>query len=85
MTDDHGTHAGDQHFEPLEAVTRVVEERGRWVVMLNVTSWEPEGGTHPVANNWKRINDYATQREAEVAAQWILRSANRHIRPPMGF
>ena len=72
-------------FLPLEANARVVEEQGRWVVMLNVTSWDPRDGEHPVTNNWKRISDYATKHEATVAATWMERSANRKVRPPSGF
>ena len=72
-------------FVPLDATTRVVQENGRWVVMLNVTSWEPSEEGHPIANNWKRINDYATEQEAQVAARWIEKSANRQTRPPSGF
>ena len=74
-----------QKFIPLDATTRVIKESGRWVVMLNVTSWEPGGDEHPVTNNWKRINDYSTEEEANVAAAWIEKSANRKIRPPSGF
>jgi len=72
-------------FTPLDAMTRVVRENGRWLVLLNVPSWEPTDVEHPVANHWKRINDYATEQEAQVAASWIERSANRTIRPPIGF
>lgn len=72
-------------FLPLDASTYVVEENGRWVVMLNVTSWEPSSTDHPVANNWKRINDFATKQEAQMAASWIEKSANRQARPPTGF
>jgi hypothetical protein len=72
-------------FTPLDAMTRVVRDKGRWKVMLNVPSWEPNDDQHPVANNWKLINDYATEAEANLAASWIERSANRTIRPPTGF
>lgn len=72
-------------FVPLDAVTRVVHQNGRWVVMLNVMSWEPSGGEHPVANHWKRISDYATETEANVAAHWIERSANRIAGRQDGF
>lgn len=74
----------DGRFIPLAATAHVVHENGRWVVMLNVTSWEPADEDSPVTNNWKRINDYATEREARVAAAWIEKSANRQIRPPTG-
>ena len=74
-----------ENFTPLDAMTRVVWDNGRWLVMLNVPSWEPTDDNHPVANNWKPINDYATEQEAIVAASWIERSANRTIRPPTGI
>jgi hypothetical protein len=69
----------------LDAVTRVVHRQGRWVVMLNVPTWEPAGDEHPVANHWQPINDYSTEMEASVAARWIERSANRSKRPSHGF
>ncbi len=76
--------AGDP-FVPLEAITRIEQENGRWVVYLNVQSWEPNSDEHPVANQWQKINDYSSQAEAQVAASWYERSANRNIRPPSGF
>lgn len=72
----------ERRFIPLAATTRVVHERGRWLVMLNVQSWDPNDEHHPVANEWKPINNYATEAEANVAASWIERSANRKVRPP---
>ncbi len=91
MTDDQHNSSGsnedekDEKFIPLDAVTKVIQEDGRWIVMLNVQSWEPKQDEHPVANNWNRINDYSTEAEAKVAASWIEKSANRPIRPPTGF
>ncbi len=75
----------DENFVPLEAITRVENENGRWVVYLNVQTWEPDNEGHPVTNNWKRINDFSTESEAFVAASWYQRSANKQIRPPTGF
>lgn len=72
-------------FVPLDATTHIICENGRWVVLLNVTSWESQTEEHPVRNHWKRINDYSSEQEAKVAALWIARSANRRIRPPTGF
>ncbi len=72
-------------FVPLEAIVRVEKESGRWVVYLNVPTWEPDHDEHPVANNWKRINDYATESDAKVAATWYERSANKTTRPPTGL
>lgn len=80
--------AGEQEpkkFVPLEAIARVELDCGRWVVYLNVQSWQPNENDYPVVNNWKRINDYSTEQEAKVAATWFEKSANRTIRPPTGF
>jgi len=77
--------------EPLDAIARVIAESGRWVVYLNVPLWDPgeleteTNEDHPITNHWQRINDYATEAEAKVAASWFQRSANRKIRPPSGF
>lgn len=75
----------DKKFIPLEAFTRVENECGRWVVYLNVQSWEPTNDEHPVANNWKRIRDFSSESEANIAATLYERSANKTIRPPLGF
>ena len=72
-------------FVPLEAIARIEHENGRWVVYLNVQSWEPNDDENPVTNNWKRINDYSTEEDAKVAASWFQKSANRTYRPPTGF
>lgn len=87
MSDDRQLNPRDdkEPFVPLDATTHIVYEKGRWVVLLNVTSWESQSEENPVHNHWKRINDYSTEQEAKVAAQWIARSANRRIRPPTGF
>ena len=78
---DHGAQP-ERRFIPLAAITRVVQDKGRWLVMLNVQSWDPIDECHPVANEWKQINNYATEAEANVAASWIERSANRNLRFP---
>jgi hypothetical protein len=75
----------NEKFVPLEAITRIEQENGRWVVYLNVQSWEPNSDEHPVANDWQRINDYSSRADAQVAATWYQRSANRNFRPPSGF
>lgn len=82
--DNSDSHSEQPKFVALEASTHVIKENGRWVVMLNVVSWDA-ADEHPITNNWKRINDYATEQDAIVAASWIAKSANRNIRPPMGF
>ena len=71
-------------FVPLDAITRVENENGRWVVYLNVPSWDQDD-ENPITNDWKKINDYSTEKEANVAASWFERSANKTIRPPTGF
>jgi hypothetical protein len=58
----------------------VEEERGRWVVYLDLSFWRESGGDedfNPLENVRQRIRDYATRREAEVAAHWIERTADR--------
>jgi hypothetical protein len=75
----------EEPFIPLEAMTRVEHENGRWVVYLNVPTWESADEESPVTNHWKRINDYANRSEADVAAVWYQRSANRSRRPPSDF
>ena len=90
VMNESGESAGDRRaqperrFIPLAAMTRVVQDKGRWLVMLNVQSWDPTDEHHPVANEWKQINDYGTEAEANVAASWIERSANRNVRTPNG-
>lgn len=74
----------EEKFVPLDAITRVEKEDGRWVVYLNVPSWN-EDEENPITNHWKKINDYSTESEAKVAASWFERSANKTIRPPTGF
>lgn len=49
----------------------VVLEQGEWVVMLDVFFWD-EVVRH-------RIRSYPTQRQAELAAHWIERSARREV------
>tara|TARA_R110002049_G_scaffold285698_4_gene466955 strand:+ start:72152 stop:72418 length:267 start_codon:yes stop_codon:yes gene_type:complete len=75
----------NRNFVPLDAFTHVVKEHGRWVVYLDIPAWEPSDGESPVANDWKRINDYSSESDARVAASWYERSANRTFRPSTGF
>lgn len=66
----------------LGATTDIREENGRWAVYLDVGFWEQAaGGPLKVVRN--RINDYSTRRDAEVAASWILRSADRNVTRPV--
>ncbi len=72
-------------FHAMDAVAHVTQENGRWVVLLNVLSWEPGSGDHPVVNHWKRICDCSTEQEAVTKASWIERAAGRTIRPLSDF
>jgi hypothetical protein len=62
----------DAHVE-----TEVVEERGRWVVYLEVL--DVNGSVR------HRLQTYSTKRQAEVAASFFKRSASREIGLPTGF
>jgi hypothetical protein len=67
------------------AQTFVIGEAGRWVVYLDVAlpRSSPE---QPIEVVRHRIGDYASERDAEAAASWISRGANRDLpRPPFGL
>ncbi len=67
------------------AETFVVRERGRWVVYLAVHFWEADHADL-IRTVERRIADYATQRQAEVAARWYERVANRDLgQLPLGL
>lgn len=55
--------------------TVVTEERGRWIVEIVVVF--ADGVVR------RRINDYPTRRRAEIAADWIRRTADRDIEGPL--
>lgn len=78
---------GDQGREKaLEGVTRVECHQGRWVVWLNVMFWQETcQADNPIENRWHRINDYASESEAQIAARYIERSVNRDPRTISGF
>lgn len=63
----------------------IEEEKGRFVLYLEVHFWEPE--TEDKVGTYRhRIQDYPTRRQAEVAAKWIKSAAERDIQdPPSGF
>lgn len=62
--------------------TSVSCEQGRWVVWLDVVQ-VPDHDPHVVRH---RLGDYGTRAEAEVAARWMARAANRDLSsPPSGF
>ena len=61
--------------------TVIEEEKGRWVVYLEVGFWQT-GKETPITVTRTRIKDYSTRQEAEVAASWIQRSTDRSISRP---
>lgn len=61
--------------EPLAVETYVTEQSGRWVVEIVVVF--PDEAVR------RTVNDYNTQREAEIAASLIKRGANRDIEGPV--
>lgn len=64
----------------------VQNERGRWVVYLEVTFWDTDNKDEPISVVRRRIADYATQKQAEVAASYMKRGADRDLpHPPMGW
>ena len=62
--------------------TIIQEENGRWVVYLEVGFWEA-GASAPLQITRSRISDYSTRRDAEVAASWMQRSAERKVTRPV--
>ncbi len=69
----------------VAAKTFLEEVNGRWVVYLEAGFWAENETENPVEVVRHRIADYATRREAEVAASWMERGAERDIpRPPSG-
>jgi hypothetical protein len=59
----------------------IEEEKGRWVVYLDISFWRENGSYdehNPLESVRKRIRDYPTKRDAEVAAHWIERTADRN-------
>ncbi|MEM8961741.1 MAG: hypothetical protein AAGD38_09695 [Acidobacteriota bacterium] len=69
----------------LDAQTYVIEENGRWVVYLDV-ALASDRSDEPFRVVRRRIRDFATMDEAEVAARFIGRGASRTLsKPPSGF
>jgi len=69
---------------PRQAVganTSIEEQNGRWVVFLEIGFWETAEDA-PLKVTRRRINDYATRRDAEIAAAWIQRSVDRNVGRP---
>ncbi len=64
--------------EALAVETYVVEERGRWRVEIVVV--------FPDEVVRRSVGDYRSRREAEIAASWIRRAADRDVEgPPHGL
>jgi hypothetical protein len=65
------------------SVRSIIERRdARWVLTLEVTMI-PDRDDYIVRH---RIADYATEREARVAARWMVAAAARDLpRPPSGL
>ncbi|HMS03309.1 MAG TPA: hypothetical protein PKE51_10060 [Gemmatimonadaceae bacterium] len=61
--------------------TRVVLERGRWVVLLDVVCL-PEAVP---AVECHRLGDYDTRARAELVAAMVMRTAHRTAPPSLGF
>ena len=68
--------------QAVAASTIIQEEQGRWVVYLEVGFWEDSANV-PLKVTRSRIRDYSTRRDAEVAASWIQRSAERNVTRPV--
>lgn len=71
-------------LEPAIAAKAVVEEeKGRWVVYLEVGFSSP--GAAEIRTERKRITDYPTRERARIAAEWIERTADKGFRPNLGY
>lgn len=74
----------EPRFPAQALAVRAIIERshGRWVLSLEVTMI-PDREDYVVRH---RIADYATEREAQVAARWTVAAAERDLpHPPLGF
>lgn len=71
--------------QSLGVQSRIELEHGRYAVYLDVSFWEPTPAG-PLQTLARRIGDYPTRRQAEVAARWMLAAADRNLpHPPLGF
>lgn len=61
--------------QAITSETYVTETNGRWIVEIVVV--------FPDEVVRKTINDYPTKRQAEIAASWIKRTAQRDIEGPV--
>jgi hypothetical protein len=85
LENDHPADGSGSQIVNLDAMTRVIRQNGRWVVMMNVPTWNSKDEHQPITNHWKPIMDFATEAQAVVTAQWYLRAANRSPRRLTGF
>lgn len=67
--------AHEHDDQPLAVETYVTEQSGRWVVEIVVI--------FPDEAIRKKVNEYNSKREAEIAASLIKRGANRDIEGPV--
>lgn len=65
----------------------IEQEKGLWVVYLEITFWEWDDTDAPKLNHVRRrIQHYPTQRQAEIAAKYMKRAAERDLgSAPTGF
>lgn len=69
----------DETFQPeagLGLEVEIQQENGRWAVYLITTFWAPARDL-PIERVSRRIQDFPSRRQAEVAAAWYLRGAQR--------
>jgi hypothetical protein len=60
----------------VDVTASVVEESGQWSVYLEITYYKPDGIEVAIVHR-KYIKTYNTQKQAEVAAHWYKRGAER--------
>lgn len=69
----------DETFQPeagLGLEVEILPENGRWAIYLITTFWAPTQEL-PIQRVPRRIQDFPSRRQAEVAASWYLRGAQR--------
>lgn len=63
-------------------IATIEEEKGRWVVYLEVGFWEPNELDN-IQTVRHRIQSYPKKRLAEIVAQWMERGANKDLSPSL--
>ncbi|HEY0163679.1 MAG TPA: hypothetical protein VGB69_13445 [Edaphobacter sp.] len=66
------------HESAIAAKAIVEQEKGRWVVYLDLGFSQPGSGEIRIER--RRIADYSTSERAVVAASWIERTADRDLK-----